>query len=135
MFRNEYPETSVDESIPISFDAISKRINQFKCTNTLATDESTYFYYKYIFKSISEMVKLNEDSRLNEVDFAVLFIPFIELENKFNRILPSHSILLSILQNMSALFDKDECDRTAISNEGGKGSKKKWFKKSLRLKD
>jgi len=108
-FKAEYTETNPDESVKINSNAVIKKIEELKCIRQLTSDDSYYFYLKYITNSLHDIVKLNSKSQVNIVDVTVIFLPYIELVNKSDRILPSHSILLYILQNSEKLFSNDSC--------------------------
>ncbi len=88
---------------------VVKKIEELKCNRQLSSDQSYYFYLKYTTKSLHDMIKFNAKSQLNAVDLTVLFLPYMELVSKHDRILPSHSLLLNVLQNSEKLFASDSC--------------------------
>ena len=97
-----------DTSSLINTNFINKKLDEFKCAGKLATDQSYYHYLKYLTQSMLAIVNSNSKSKINTTDIAVMFLPFVELNNKFNRILPSHSILLYLINNEN-LFANDGC--------------------------
>ena len=107
-----------DASSLINTNFINKKLDEFKCAGKLATDQSYYHYLKYLTQSMLAIVKSNSNSKINTTDMAIMFVPFVELNNKFSRILPSHSILLYLLNNEN-LFAHDGC----VPNETADKSK------------
>lgn len=98
---------------------LSAAIDELKCDQTLSSDESNYFYIKYLSKSILDILKASGTKKMTEIDMAVLFVPFVEMPSRFERILPSQSFLLNILQNHKKLFASDVCE---IDKKTGKKS-------------
>lgn len=89
---------------------LSVMIDELKCDQTLSSDESSYFYLKYLTKSILDILKTSGDKKMTEADVAMLFMPFVEMPTRFERTIPSQSFLLNILQNHKKLFASDVCE-------------------------
>lgn len=100
---------------------LSAAIDELKCDQTSSSDESNYFYIKYLTRSILDILKATGDKKMTEIDMAMLFMPFVEMPSRFERTLPSQSFLLNILQNHKKLFASDVCE---IDKKAGKKSGK-----------
>ena len=94
----------------------------------MSTDESSYYYLKYLVSSLLELGKASGNEKVTETDLAVLFVPYVEMRSRFERVLPSQSILQSILQNSEGLFANDACE---LAGDLGKekGGKKGFLKR------
>ena len=108
--------------------AVRLKINEMKCDVRLSTDESSYYYLKYLVSSLLELGKASGNEKVTETDLAVLFVPYVEMRSRFERVLPSQSILQSILQNSEGLFANDACE---LAGDLGKekGGKKGFLKR------
>lgn len=121
-----------DESMQIDEKLVEKQIERFRCVPEVKSDISFYHYLKYVSDSLRAMASSESTpkSELNIVNVAHLFAPYVELDDKFSRILPGHSYLLYILQNHDKLFGNN----TPCDNEKDLGDKKTENKKSKKWK-
>ncbi len=99
-----------DDSMPLEEDLIEKKIEYFRCIPQLKVDISFYHYFKYLVESFRLMATNDATTKpeLSIINIAQLFSPFIELNDRFEHVLTSHSYLLYILQNYEKLFSKTE---------------------------
>ena len=114
--RKNFDEDNEDLLGDLDQDLINKKIEEFKCSKEIRTDESYYYYLKYITSCLSTL-NAKTQSLKNIIDVVQVFYPYIETNDRFNRILPSQSYLSYIVQNSQDLFSKKEdCQRNSQNN-------------------
>lgn len=179
-----------DESLPLYEEKIDRQLNTLKCRDSIKTDQSFFYYIKYLIESfkflVSESVnsqtilmekqqlhqlaggelapvddkvanRLDSDSQssgsskselltmieneslknittspiyLNVHDVVQLFYPYVEVTNRFKRILPSHSYLSYFMLNYETLFNSNSsCTTKNTSEDESKGPR---FLKKIR---
>lgn len=129
---------SIDVSLPLDPTKIEKTLDSIRCKTQLKSDISTFHYIKYLLSSLKELSSASESLASQDPgfkknipltlnDMGQLFYPYVEMEDKFNRILPSHSYLAYFLTNYDNLFQKKPVCSEKQSDV--KSSFKNFFKK------
>ncbi|RNA29205.1 hypothetical protein BpHYR1_044935 [Brachionus plicatilis] len=132
---------STDISLPLDVNKIEKTLDSIRCKTQFKSDISTFQYVKYLVGSLknlsstSESLASQDTSFKNNIpltlnDISTLFYPYVEMEHKFNRILPSHSYLANFLQNYDNLFLKNSPCSDGQTDTENKRSFKNFFKKT-----
>ncbi|CAF0757712.1 unnamed protein product [Brachionus calyciflorus] len=131
---------ALDFSLPLDEKKIDKMIDSMRCTAEVRSDVSHFHYYKYLVSSLKNLSALSSNPKEGEIskkivplslsDITELFYPYVEMDDKYNRILPSHSYLGYFIQNHETLFLKPSpCDDKKSSDFDAKKSIKNFFKK------
>lgn len=119
-----------DDSTPIDENMIDRQIEYFRCVPEVKSDISFYQYFKYLSDALKFIATNDASSKpeLSLMNIAQLFNPFVELNDRFTNILPSHSYLLYMLQNYDKLFTvSTPCEgQKDMLNNKGSDKKKKW---------
>ena len=137
--KNFVPNSkSIDVSLPLDYNKIEKTLETIRCKAQLKSDISSFHYIKYLVGSLKNLSTISESLTSQDPgfkknipltlnDIGQIFYPYVEMEDKFNRILPSHSYLAYFLTNYDNLFLKNPpCNEKQTD---GKTSFKNFFKK------
>ena len=122
-------------SWPIDQDYLKKVMDYYRCTEEIKTDRSFFFYVKYVVKSLRSLAtsltaskKTADDSTyqsdtlspvakksssnttliLSVNDIAETFYPYVEMMDKYKKILLSHSYLVYMMNNYEEIFETKE---------------------------
>ena len=124
--KNLIGDKTSDFSMPIEEDTLKNTMEYFRCKKEIKTDESFFHYLKYLLKSLRGLAdSSNEAQKLSINDLTEIFYPYIEMRDKFNRILLSHSYLGYLLNSYDSVFNiQEQCPEIA----GPTKAPKKKFK-------
>ncbi len=95
-----------DLSLPLDPNEITRLVAKLHCKNQISTDKSVFQVFKYLTGSL---VGLAKSTGLTNSDMVELFYPFVEMNDRFDRVLPSHSYLNYFLENYDPLFQANSC--------------------------
>jgi hypothetical protein len=94
---------------PLNENIIINKLEYFRCSNATKNDEISYFFYlKYLLGFLRNLSSAEPKSTTVN-DVTQIFYPYVEMTNKFDRILPTQSYLLYLLENFNTIFSKTSC--------------------------
>jgi hypothetical protein len=95
-----------DVSQPLDTSDIDASLSKLRCKTEINTDKSIYHVFKYVATSL---LGLGRASSLTPHDLVQAFYPYVEMSDRYNRVLISQSYLAYFLDNYSALFEVKDC--------------------------
>ncbi len=98
---------NTDKSTPLDTSEIARLVGKLHCKNEISTDKSVFQVFKYLTGALIDLAR--SSTGLTNADMAELFYPYVEMSDRFSRVLPSQSYLSHFLENYEPLFQANSC--------------------------